>query len=441
MSNSFSQLIFNKIVEFNKYRLRDIKYYSVDDLFTVRDYVRGFNNNKKKFLQTKFQVADYAFGRLSIGDIIVEDTRFSPRYSKYFVQCDKVLEDFKQFQANSSISNVQVAPPLIEENLCLFKDKKGVEYKVEIRGVREKDKIYFKCKDLENVFEMNSLCHDILREISAYVVNTDYLLFRKMHQITNQQSKESMLYLTFSGLMKVVRNSRTGRAKEFAEWLDEIVFAAIAGSEEQRVEAAATVMNTSIEEFKKMISKHASKIACIYVLKTNMKVGNDTIYKFGFSEDLDRRMKEHESKLGDVQLESFIIMSNEHKSKAEAEFKDNMSAFNKKLDKVGFESATELLFLNTDTKKCMKTCMANLSAKYSEDNNLMIAELNNKIVDMKNNYEKEIMKLEYENKLLTDKVEHQLEIIKIKDEALTDKVEIIKMKEEMLNVYRRLTEN
>lgn len=383
MSNSFSQLIFNKIVEFNKYRLRDIKYYSVDDLFTVRDYVRGFNNNKKKFLQTKFQAADYTFGRLSIGDIILEDTRFSPRYSKYFVQCDKVLEDFKQFQSNSSISNVQVAPPLIEEDLCLFKDKNGVEYKVEIRGVREKDKIYFKCKDLQNIFEMNSLCKNVTDNTkSAFIVNTDYLYFK------TSDKEYKNIYLTYSGINKLC-------------------------------------------SFKNLDSNDCF----VYLIQIK-----NNVYKFGKTKHINRRFSDHYRYFNThfntkIKLLNYVKLSGEEHSFLESSLKkyivDNL--FNYNLDNCNY---SELAVLDKESLKNIQNTYFNKNwikdNIYLGSNNINIFKdyvddmLNNKIVDMKNDYKKEIMKLKYENKLLTDKVEHQLEIIK--------------RKEEMLNVYRRLTD-
>ena len=417
MSVLFSEVIFKKINETIKYSKNDNSYYCVNDLFLIKDYVKGYNNNKKKFITEKFNTNDIIIGRIIMNNEIVLDKKYSPKFSKYFVKCESVLKEFQNYKNKNK--NVKLAPSILEEQLCLFKDKNGIEYHVEIRGERTKDEIYFKCKDLENIFEMNNLCKNVLDNTNSFNENEDFLLFNVSVAKEVLQTKQNQVFLTFSGLMKVIRNSRTGRAKEFSDWLDEIVFSTIAGDDNQRLESACKVMNSTFEDFKKMMNKHASKISCIYVLKTNIKVGNDIIYKYGFSNDLDRRVKEHEKILGDVELESFILISNEFKSQCENHFKDSMSGFNKKYDLPGFESMSELLFLNSETKKLLKDCLSNLSAKYSEDNQILIRELNQQISDIKTKYELQILKLEYENKLLKQENDYVKRENQLKDKLLT----------------------
>jgi len=54
------------------------------------------------------------------------------------------------------------APPILElEEHEKFRDDTGNTFEVEVRGVREEDKIYFRGKDVERVFEMENLIHNV----------------------------------------------------------------------------------------------------------------------------------------------------------------------------------------------------------------------------------------------------------------------------------------
>ncbi len=421
--SSVGEVILNKINNIMKYTKNDIEYFYLNDLFQIKEYVKGFNNNKKRFLTAKFKDEDVIFGRLVMNNNIIVDKTYSPKYSKYFVKCDSVLSQFSEYIKNDKNMSIKEAPAIISNNICFFKDKNGIEHDVEMRGERTKDGIYFKCKDLQNVFEMNSLVYDINHKDSAFTYNTDFLYFSNLDFSRTIQTKEEQTFLTFSGLMKVVRNSRTGRAKEFADWLDEIVFSSIAGSEDSRLNVATKVLG-GVERLNDVISKHARKISCIYILKTNIKVDNDIIYKFGFSDDLNRRFKEHSKVLGDVELESFILISNIFKSKAENHFKDSMSCFNKMYNKPGFESMTELLFLNSESKKILRECLSNISSLYCEDNQKLISDLNLQLVEIKTKYEADIQILKHRLELKDKDIELKDKEIKIleREAILKDKL-------------------
>lgn len=431
--SSVGDIILTKITNAMRYTKNDIEYFSVNDLFQIKEYVKGYNNNKKRFLADKFKNKDdVIFGRIVMNNDIIIDKTYSPKYSKYFVKCDSVLSQFSDYIKNDKNMNIVEAPVIISNDICFFKDKDGVEHEVEMRGARLKDCIYFKCKDLQHLFEMNNLCKNVLDISHSFVYNEDFLLFKTPLGRGIQQAKEEQIFLTFSGLMKVVRNSRTGRAKEFSNWLDEIVFSAIAGDDEQRLNSASKVLG-GVDRLNDVISKHARKISCIYILKTNIKVDNNIIYKFGFSDDLNRRIKEHSKILGDVELESFILISNIFKSRAETHFKDSMSCFNKIYNKPGFESMTELLFLNTESKKLLKECLSNISSLYCDDNQKLISDLNLKVVEMKTKYEREIYTLNHKLELKDKDIEMRDKEIKMLEREAILKDKLLQFYEEKNN--------
>ena len=62
-------------------------------------------------------------------------------------------------------SPLREAPPVLElEEHEKFCDDEGNVYEVEVRGVREEDKIYFKGADVQKVFEMENLVKNIKRD-------------------------------------------------------------------------------------------------------------------------------------------------------------------------------------------------------------------------------------------------------------------------------------
>lgn len=417
--------ILSTINNLYKYSFENNNYFSLNDLMLIKVYSKGSNNNKKQFIKKMYNEDSVIFGRIELdGRTIKKDIKYSPKYSKYYIKSTDVIKPFISKYNDTNYKkdwDFKELPELIDNNdFCFFKDNKGIEYHVEMRGKRNKNDIYFKCSDLENLFEMYNMHRVVTLEHTDFSEHDDFNFFTllNLNNVETLQDKK-ILFLTFSGLMKIVKNSRVGRAKEFSDWLDNIVFTAIAGNEEQRIHTSATIMNKDIEEFKKMFNKHAGTLACIYIINTNIKVGDDIIYKFGFSKNLDQRFKDHIKTFGNnIELETFCLISENLKSKAETEFKEAMEYFNRTYNEPGFDTQTELLFLNTQTKKILKSCLSDISNKYAGDNiaitNAMQAEINS-----------------LKNKIIC--LEHKLEL-KDRDFELKDKdIELLKMKIELMN--------
>ena len=88
-----------------------------------------------------------------------------------------------------------------------FRDENGNSLDIETRGVRECNGIYFRVKDVERCFDMKNL-HDIItKSHTTYTENIDYKYF-----IYENMKKE--LFITYSGLLRFLFNTRDDRTKE-----------------------------------------------------------------------------------------------------------------------------------------------------------------------------------------------------------------------------------
>ena len=86
-----------------------------------------------------------------------------------------------------------------------FKDVNGRVIEIEVRGERAHDLIYFKVKDVSAGFEMPNLHHVLIDTRKNYAIEVDYKYF-----IVNKCNKSTRkeLFLTYSGLQKVIHTSR-----------------------------------------------------------------------------------------------------------------------------------------------------------------------------------------------------------------------------------------
>ena len=437
--------VYNYISALNKYNHNGIKYFNMQDLMKNKDYTKGCNASQIKLMERKkFSNGSVIQGRIGIDDIsIFEDTVISKKHTKRFVKCDAVMEEFKYiWDANmqNNDNNEQIgrwnifdAKPLVkpmDNDFYMFKDKDGKQYNVEMRGERSRDKILFNCKEVGEMFEMNRLDNDILKTHTSYNEIEDFVFCKNKDNILKNTDKT--LYLTYSGLKKVINNSRSGRAKEFANWLDDIVFAVIAGDDEQRMQASANVMNISIQALIDIFNKNTSAISCVYLLKTNYNSDDKCVYKYGFSKDLARRFKEHTKTFGDeLELTCYTFISEDNLSTAEKELKDAISCFGYKSDKELLKSQEELLLLGANEIKNVKSIIQTIGNKFGSDNKNLIDSFN-KLIMLKDTEIRELkheMTLKDKNIEMRDKqIEDERTIHKLELESKDKDLEILNLK-------------
>ena len=315
---------------------------------------------------------------------------------------------------------------LLLEDKEKFCDTDGNIVEIETRGTKSYNNIYFKLTDISKGFNMENLRNSIQKKNRGYVRNDDYKTFlirgdNVPSTETNKNNKTS-LYLTYNGLVKVLMVSRNKNVKRFQEWAIKTLFTIQMGKEEDKVELGTKILGISEKTYRALFSKCANKLPSIYLIYLgNVKELRKTfeiddsfpddsgVYKYGFTDDLGRRMGEHETKYGKLEnvklvLTTFHGIDPQYLREAEHDIKEECNAYEINLQTEGYK---ELIILN---KKQLEHVTKNYG-RIGRDYMGHTAELQQQIRELKD----EILKLNYENDRLKTLVEtnekyHKLEL-------------------------------
>ena len=124
---------------------------------------------------------------------------------------------------------------------------------MEVRGEKTKDGIRFKCKDVARVFEMDSINHNIQKildssEYDIFCSGDPTQLVGSPEQ--NMGVYQASTYLTYNGLLKIIFASRSGTAYRFQDWATNIIYTAHLGRIDERLDVAASVIDTDVESMR-----------------------------------------------------------------------------------------------------------------------------------------------------------------------------------------------
>jgi len=277
------------------------------------------------------------------------------------------------------------APPILYlDDAEKFHDADGTVIEIETRGERYRNKIYFRVKDVSVGFEMPSLSRNILC-FKAYERGLHYTTFKRETTLHSMESKntnkpsKTTLYLTYKGLLRVLFVSRNKHVDKFQDWAEEKLFTIQMGTREQKVKLGAEILNTSPRTLKAVLDKHASNFPSIYLMSLGKvrdlretfgipadKPDDSTVYKFGFTEDLSRRVIELEKQYSKMKgvtmtLGTFYFVDPKYTSEAENKVRELCGAFEVRINKT-VQGFNELVVL--DDKQF--TIVKDLYSKYGE---------------------------------------------------------------------------
>jgi hypothetical protein len=337
------------------------------------------------------------------------------------IKQDSQLEDLERKEEKEVIEN---APPILElEDEEKFHDTDGNIIEIETRGEKEVDKIFFKVSDIANGFDMPNLKDTLIHKDKGYERGTDYKCFNRVSTATNgrpnkptdpnKKTKKS-LYLSYDGLMRVLIVSRNKNAKKFSHWATTKLFTIQMGTKEAKEVLGTEVLNIKIENYRAVFGKYSQGFPCIYLLSLgkvgslrdtfgiSAEINNDlTVYKYGFTCDIKRRLGEHNKDYGkmanvNVELELFNYIDLKYTSEAEADIRDIFEAYDNVLDVSG---RNELVALNTKQfdrikKEYIRTGreFAGATKELQEE----IARLKTEIIEMRLKHQLEVQ--EYKNR-------------------------------------------
>ena len=430
---TLKDITINAISQLQDYELNGSKYFNVKDLVSVKPYSKGCNNSVGTLIKRKsFDTKSILIGTIENNQLVIH-AKYSRKWSKYFVLRSEVMKEFQN--NNNQIYNIKQAPPVIDDNgFCFFKDANGVEYSVEMRGVRTKDGIFFKAKDLQSLFEMPNLCRNVVDKTHTHIENVDYEFFISGNTHTQVEVNGKELFVTYKGLKKIINNASIGRAKEFSDWIDDIVFASVCGTKEQRIDASSKILDVDAKCLQSFMNKSASDVSCLYLIDIKRRVDGKNVYKCGFTKNLKRRFKEHVSKYGeDISLETFCLIPMKNLSDAEKELKNCISDYIQ--THAEFITDEELLFLCKEAQKNIKYVFNNISCRYCGD--LDSIKLQYESIIKEKDYEIAMIKKEAELKLSekdNQLLQKDLRIVEAsKDNQIKDmKIELLELKLKML---------
>jgi hypothetical protein len=188
--------------------------------------------------------------------------------------------------------------------------------------------------------------------------------------------------------MHVIDGSRSGIGKEFKSWIDQVVFSALWGTQEQKVKTLHKVLNVDAEHLSAIMKKSGDMISCLYLIDIGIVDNSMHIYKYGFTKDINRRFKEHMKRYGDnINMKQFRFIPKISLSKAESEFRNSVSRY-----KHNRENDDELLRLCDEGYLNIQTILSTISAKYCGNMRHQLSIFDKQISDLAHNHEIEMMK-------------------------------------------------
>ena len=133
------------------------------------------------------------------------------------------LDELKKNKENKYTDEQIINAPglLILEDNEKFRDSDGNIIEIETRGEKQKDKIFFKVKDVSIAFNLPNLNNVLLHSDKGYERNTDYITFNILFDNFDKCKKN--IYLTFNGFCKMIVRTRRYIPVELSIWLHKLI--------------------------------------------------------------------------------------------------------------------------------------------------------------------------------------------------------------------------
>lgn len=399
----------------------------VDDIFKFAPIFSKSYRSKKLLAQ---RVGKYFFANINKDNIWFKKDKYSTRFKdKIFVNketiislSEEIARIFNVDTDNFENNNIKEAPPIIyikEEEK--FKCNGDIIYDVEVRGIKSNiDSLYFSVKDIANIFNIERLQNFIIdNNYPSLAKGDDYLFF----YVKNEQNKISkQLFLTYYGVLQVIFKSKSVKAKTFTKWASKTLFTLQFGTPEKKIKICSKVLKTDYDNLKKFLNCSNRAISCLYIMKIgttqelreSMNIPDTyddsyTIYKYGRTKDLSRRVREHintYSKISgvkNVELYKFAFIDPINTSDAETYFKDYVKDINVLFE---YESQDELIICSNNEIEKVKKHLGNVERLYIghfgdlrklvTDMEMAIIKKDFEIQSIRDNYKIELLKLELE---------------------------------------------
>lgn len=421
------------IQNISKILLNNNSYYFVEEVKQICPaFFYGCAKTSRMIIdKKKINNTDYIYATYAPKSLKWKLSEESVKSAKILLTCNWVEQNVPNWRTENGITtnneklDLEIAPQLLElKDEEQFKDKNGNIVEIETRGIKTIDGIYFYGKDVEKMLELECIT-DILNDpTSKYEINIHYKkfirIFQDSHPVSDKKSNKETTYLTYKGLVRMLITRRHSIADKFQDWCFKTLFTIQMGNEIEKEKLGTKILNLNIETYRNVFKTHSTTLPCVYLVELGkVKELKDTfhinqeiyennidniVYKFGFTDDIDRRLYEHQSDYGqlenvNLQLIKFTLIEQKYKVEAEKDLRNFFNDFNKRLiiknnTELNIKGRKELIVLNKDELNSVFKYYKLLTIEYSGSS----TELQNKLEKKQNEIEK--LKVEHENELL-----------------------------------------
>ena len=361
--------------------------------------------------------------------------------SKLVIKAEWVEKTVPNMDTDHIIKNdIENAPDILElTEEELFKDIDGNIMDIEVRGERQHDKCYFRVRDVAKCFDTKYLRHTVTeKRTDGYIEGIHYRKF-----LINSKA---VLFLTYSGFIRMLYTSRKKNINMFSEPLTQLLFASHLGTIEQRTQSAATVMGCDVDTVKTVFGTMDMSVSCVYLfiigtaqnLRTSMNVNKKysddmVIAKFGMTKSLKRRISEHVKTYQKISNSKLTLkyctwIDDSFISTAETDLKKYFMSLNCMFQ---YEKMDELVILKPIQLSNLKKMYGDLNDKYGGNVKSITDKYSSEIIKLQHDlelskeisekkliqqeldFEKKCNTLEKENRCLENKI-HELEMLLVK---------------------------
>jgi len=432
----------------------DIYYYNAEELkeFDI-SFFEKTNKTIRKIIKIKNIPEEeynyFCFNKKDNKWKISNKNKPSPK-AKLFITEKWSKQNIPKFN-NELTNNYEEAPDILELNDNeKFKDVDNNPLNIEVRGERNVNKCFFNVNDIKKTFEINNLDETLKDKRNCYLYKEHYIIFIIQNPVNNSKSdskSKKQIFLTYTGLIRSLFVSRNKNASKFQKWAINILFTHQLGTNEDKKKLSNKLMGIPVKEACDVFKTSSNSISCVYLLSLNsVKELRDTfnisknipddaiVCKYGKTDDLKRRIKEHQNnykKLKNVELSIMCYSYVDKKliTEAENQIKNYFTSNNMKFD---YENSNELVIINKEYIKNAKNTYQFVFSKCSGSMGEIINKMNemehefkikeikyeNTIDKLKTKLENTIDKLQNTIDKLKTKLEHQNEIMKIRERKL-----------------------
>lgn len=333
-------------------------------------------------------------------------------------------------------------PLLIVDEKEMFHDKDGNCLDIEMRGTRSADNCYFRLNDVAKEFGIERLHDIVINNItSSYTEGKDYKKLNRDNTIINgvvtnkkdnEKTRHKEVFLTYVGLLRVLFTTKNGLTEPFTYWATQVLFTAQLGTKSQRLDLCSSIMGVNRSVLKSVLSKTSYKFSCVYLMKIE-KVEDfsppegHSLYKYGRTDDLDRRMSEHAKRYcKNITLIRFAVIDDIFNAEAEACMR---KYFNEKKYSIESKGNIELVCLDDSALKDTVKEYNSIQKEYAGKYQLIANELaqNLKVMGFK-----DAIISSKDDTIVSDRDTRDALI-----KSLSDKDKIISLLEEKLKKYKK----